>query len=681
MADYSKPNFNNLPFRFTSEGYSAPNFSNIHFSFGALTPSYQQTADLQAAINVMGLYQETTYSYLKECPTIVVGYVDGVPQILQLPCVYGGIRDLGALLSVLPPNVDLPAYIKAVSDYENLIAYIKIVTAASENLPGYLFSIEPEDLPAHLSGWDLKNLPAILGGWAHANFPACLYVVPPSDLLAYLNVIEIRNLPATLNGIWLQSQSDLGAYFHNIFAGGVLNLTGYLHGWTHAYLPAVLNVMQYRDLPATVGPIRISNLSASIAIVLGIDLSASLYGWASKDLPAYLVGSFGPGDLRAYIAGVGPKDLSATIDPIKGMAMPFDLRAYLDGSSPEDLRAIIGVIAAANLIGTINVTGGSLDLLASILPKTILIRKAISISLMEHLDLKAMVNYRCLSSMSSNLSAYLYPLMKKDLRAQITGWFGGTSDNVSDLTAFINVGDIFVQDIDTVRYVPESSRYKYSILKLNFSSYDSGYIVFNTFNIAYSTKYIQNLPASINPVLTNKDLSAYVNPTFDWNYTELPPWIIPKTREVVINTEKLENQWSKFVEIMFDNQTDNDYHYFYVEGSGQVYRVDRTKHWTVWVKSFVEDDDSMLDRGNVRVKYGFDMSNYNTVDEAIRDLIDRVSAYRKINLSASINAVIANYLNLKAQINPLVIYSWSKNLTTSLTPVTPADLGTTITGV
>lgn len=655
--------FNNLPFNFSTGGYVKPSFNNMPFNWGA--PSYQQTANLQAAINVLSIYQESTYTYLKECPTIVIGYTAHGVQILRLPCIYGGIRDLGAYLNVLPPNVNLPAYLNAVSNFFNLGGYIKLVTA------------DFKDLPVSLHGWDEKDLAGLLSGWAEKDLLAHLYSIPPSDLSAYLNIIEIRDLPASVTGVWLSSHLDLNASVFKVYLRGSLNLPALLHGWDTKDLSAVLGAMQFKDLPAYITPNELADLAAIIGPIPGQELQGILHGWDTKNLPAYLVGGFGPGDLRAYINSVAPVNLSAHINIYKGLQIPYDLRAYLEGTRTQDLAAIINIIEGSDLGAVLNPTGSSKDLRAIIIPKTILIRRAISISLMEHLDLMAMVNYRCVSSDSVDLSAYAYALMKKDLKAYIIGWYGSTSDNIAELGAYINAGEVNVQDSIPMKFVPESTRHKFSIFKIGFNA-PGNYKVFDNFNLFYTLRHRVDLSATINPVLTSSDLGATLTPVFDWNYTELPPWIIPKTREVVINTEKFESQWSRFIEIMFDNQTDGDYHYFYVAGTGRVYRVDRTKHWTVWVKSFREDEDSIIDRGSVRFKYGFNMSNYNTIDEAIRDLIDRVSAYRRASLSAYINGLPNNYLNLRSYLNPIVKYSWSKNLSANLNSITPANLAASI---
>jgi hypothetical protein len=61
----------------------------------------------------------------------------------------------------------------------------------------------------------------------------------------------------------------------------------------------------------------------------------------------------------------------------------------------------------------------------------------------------------------------------------------------------------------------------------------------------------------------------------------------------------------------------------------------------------------MFDRANVRTKFIFNMSNYTKIDEALRDLIDRVSVYRESDMFASINCIDNIHADLEVYINPV----------------------------
>ncbi len=628
MPNYNPPSMRNIPFSFGTGGYQKPDFSSVPFRFG-LRPSYQQTADLQAAINVIG------QDYLKECPTIIVGYGPYGPQILQLPCIYAGIRNLGAILQTVSPNVDLPAYLNAVANFKDLNGYIKIVTEENKDLPASTYGIPPVDLPAVILVNRIRNLGVyITGGWPQSqkDLSAYTYGIPPSDLQARIDAVGPVDLPAIISG----------------FAIGILS--------------ASITGMSYRNLNALLQPLRVKYLQAIINSIDPIDLSASIHGWATKDLPTYLNGVYGPYDIQAALIAIPPKDLSAYIRGYKGIKIPFDLRAVVESYYAGNLQGIINIISAVDLLAYLNPTGQSSDLGGSIVPRIIALRKALQVSLLEHKNLIAMINFQCFSSGYSDLSAYTYALMKKDMRAYIVGV--GPGANFADLGSYINVDDYRVQDAHIIDIFSSPSKYtrlkvkffvdsrsddKYVRLKLNMSIKDS-YIVFDTHDVLFTSFPAPSGPAfsgtynitssitSISVASSLADLRSYIKivefgvaanlgasltPVFDANYTELLPLIAPKTHEVVINLERFEEQWRKFVEIMFDNTGEGDYHYFYVSGSQKTYRVERDRHWTLWVKSYIEDDESIIDRRAVRDKYIFNLSNYSTIDEAVRDMIDR----------------------------------------------------------
>jgi len=118
---------------------------------------------------------------------------------------------------------------------------------------------------------------------------------------------------------------------------------------------------------------------------------------------------------------------------------------------------------------------------------------------------------------------------------------------------------------------------------------------------------------------------------------------------------------------MFDNtgeSSDGHKHfvYFYVNGTQKVYRLDRDRHWTVWIKSYITDTNSMIERKLVRSKYKFNMAKYSTIDEAIRDLIDMVSTYRTHDLTASIFGELPFSKDLHANIQVKELHHWVKRL-------------------
>lgn len=672
---YEKLPITNLPFKFTDSGYQLPDFEDLPFRFG-LRPTTAQTAQLQGAIDVMKLYQTSTYTYLKECPTIITGYGTHGVQILRLPCIYGGIRDLGSTLLTLPPNVDLPAYIFANKYFTDLIAYINIVNRDNKDLSSTLWSYQvgsPKDLSGYLWPYFFGNvnLAGLLHGWDETNLGAYIDLIPGINLLAILNVIEIRNLPGFIVGEWWHGYADLNAVIPKIFQRPLANLSASMHGWAEFFLQAYLNPMQPKDLNAYIfsGTFNTpKDLSAFIMSNPLGELQGIIHGWDMYHLPAYIIGGFSPSDLQAAIYGTASINFPAYIAGFGGVQVPFNLRASVEAFFITNLSASIGLIHPFNLNATLIAYGKTLDLAAQIVPKTILIRRSIQVALLEHINLSAYINYMCGNSASVNLSAYLYAYMKKELGAIIWGWYGSTTDSILNLGAYINTGVYIVQDsLKPISFVGLSERLKFTKLDVYFNT-DNYFTVFNRLPVYFGNLKKLNLGAYVDGILTAKNLSASLTPIFDWNYTDLPPWIIPKTHEVVLDIERMEEQWRRFIEIMFDNSAedsneDKNFVYFYVNGTQKVYRLDRDRHWTVWVKSYIKDDDDMIERRMVRYKYGFNMSKYTTIDEAVRDLIDRVSVYRHYNLPANIAVIdsVCKDLNVIIKVKPL--YHWVKPLT------------------
>jgi len=394
-----------------------------------------------------------------------------------------------------------------------------------------------------------------------------------------------------------------------------------------------------------------------------------------KNLSASLVGGYGPYDIQAFINAIPFKTLSAYIKGFKGIQIPSNLGAGVESYYATDLGATIDLTLPINLSAYLNAVGQSVNLSASIIPKVIYLKRAINVALLEHKDLKALVNFMCFASEYKNLAGYLKAIYKLDLKGYIIGWYGNMADNVIDLKCYINTAAYDVEDVVDIRFVSSSTQDRYSIFKLKFGLLDK-YMVFDTLRIIYGSYYALDLSATIYGMFTSSDLGASLTPIFDYNYSELPPWIKPKTHEIVINLTRFEEQWQRTVELMFETYGDDAFRYFYVGGENRIYRVDRSRHWVVWAKSYKEVSDSMIERRDVRHKYLFRMSDYKNIDEAIRDLIDRVSSYRRAHLGAYINGVLPPHLDLSARITPDVVYRWQIHLGSSLRGFLRGYIGT-----
>ncbi len=630
MPNYNKPPFNNIPFRFTTGGYEKPPFEQVPFRWG-LRPSYEQTADLQAAINVIS--QDSA-----DLSASITGEE------------VGGYRDLSA-------------YIKStIEDYKNLGAAIRRLDSGLKDLVAYTKATTEgyKDLGAAIRRLNKESTDLLASIGTHL----------PADLAAELNVIEIRNLIATINGVLFSSSADLASRV-GVFQHVYVDLNAYIaSGLLLGDLAVTINIISISNLPAVLKAINQEylDLNAYLKAREIKNLGASLHGWDERFLSASLVGEYGPYDIQAYLNPVPSQNLLAYITGWKGYQISFDLSAFVRGDTISDLGASIYASGAKVDLSAYIFAGGGTNLGATIIPKTIRMKRALQISLLEHKDLKAIINFQCFGSGYSDLAASLHVLYKLDLKAYIIGWYGGTSDNLKELGAHINTETYTVQNTYLPKFVPAVD--KYTQLKIWFSGTGPTHIAFDTIDILYGSYYSGNLTATITGILTSMDLGASLTPVQQANYTELPDYISPKTHEVVIDfTAKWRERWRVFVELMFAKDGAEPYHYFYVSGSSMVYKIDRSRHWTIWADSYQETDDEMVERRNVRTKYIFRMSDYATVDAAVRDLIDRVSAYRRADLGALISGSLPPHLDLTASIEPEVKYSWVKHLSASITGV------------
>lgn len=601
---YTPPAGNNANFNFTETGYAPAAPHNFNFGVGA------GTSDLLASI---------------------------------VATAAGGQANLsGYIKSVIQATKNLGAYIKpTIQAYSDLVAAIR------------RFDQDDDDLGGDIHGWQPEDLGAEIG--AH----------PPADLLGSINIIELRNLNATINGIVFDGSADLGARV-NIFQSTYTDLPASItSNLLLSDLAASIGMHLPVDLPAAIRSVRSADYDLS-AYLTGWDtgnLGALLHGWDERFLSASIEG-VGSYDIQASISPIPGQDLSAIITGWKGFQIPIDLPASVSSWAITDLNAVISLIEAVDLGASITAIGKLADLGATIIPKTILMKRALQISLLEHKDMKAVINFQCFGSGYSNLGASMYTIYKAELRAFITGWISGTPDTIKNLGAYINAAGYYVEDVFTINMVPDV--HKYTQLNINFSVGDV-YITFDTLDILYGSFFGANLSATINGILTSYDLGAEVTPVIQTNYTELPENVNPKTHEVVIDfNDRWRENWRRFVELMFQRDGAEPFHYFYVKGSNTIYRVDRDRHWTIWADSYLNTEDDMIERRDIRQKYIFNMSNYSTVDEAVRDLIDRVSTYRRASLGASITGEWAPMADLSAYIEPKVKYSWVKHLTADL---------------
>jgi hypothetical protein len=694
MAIYEPPNNNSVPFRFTKSGYVAP--TNPEFDF--TIPSTSTTANLRSMINVMGLYQDSTYTYIKRCPKYVVGYSANGVQIIQGPCEYAGIRDLGASLEGVPSTIilDLGGYIiPVISTYRDLSSYIG--THQPSNLSGIIrgWVSTQDDLPGNIHGWEERNLQAIIDehqpsniqaylntmmrsstdmlanvyGWQTLNLSAYLNIIyekllgaslnpiPGVDLSAYLKVYPQRILPAYVHGwddlnllaqIQIFQKRDLNA---SIGMHLWRNLTVSLKGWAVEVidnLPASIRGFTYSSLPAYIRAKYLKNLSAYLNPVPPSDLRADIYGWHALNLPAILNGIRYKYDLSAYINPFGGiRELSGYVRGVISSQEVINIRSIIHSWEIRNLGSYINSIRPSILSATINVVGTSVDLPAVIYPRMIRLTSILSLSTMEHLDLSATINSACSSSMFVNLRGYINTVFKSDLYASIRG--------VKLVEFYSSVGAKvgYATDVTHVDKLPISI----NIYRSHYRAEDKLPIFLSLFRAASS------FSASIFGEYVNQDLSASIDGQ------ELDPYSFknPMNRELVYKlSPRNVVEHFKIVELSFRSIV-KDYFYF---SSGDIsYKTDRFDKWVLDVKSYYPENlKTETTRKLHRTAVIGDLSRFSTMDEAIKYAIAFVTDDLQKNLSASITSIGRTY-NLSASLRCVYNKPGEELLACSITPV------------
>jgi len=687
MADYIPPTIDNIFFEFTSKGYEKPAFDDIVFNF-----SSQQLGDLQAAISVTQLYIDTTYTYTKECRKVVVGYNDSGVQVIDLPCLFGGIRDIMA---------DIVCKNRYVSSYKDFYTHIR--STKQETLDIFTFvraySTANSDLTSYSHAWykgdssivaasraerkgvlsfssfvrqswrssaDILGYTKFVRGHAViSDLIANIIDIQPVNMAALLNIIELRELPSLIEGVYFKGSSDFYIEFNKVQFRSNAYISSNIFGWATSDLSSRIVSFWTKDLNVHIlaGFFAIhKNLSSLIFCITPKNLGATLHGYDTLNLNAFTILGFTPNDLQAFISTIKYENLLAYINGKYGVNTYLNLPAFIHGVHIRDIVSYINTIEAKNLTATIDAVGKYIDLLAKIAPRTVNIKRMLFIPLMEHKDLKATIQYSCKGSSFSDFYTEIYAIRMKDLKAHIIGWFSGTADNVRDLAAYINYNDYSVQNYITVSGYAQN---KDSVLFPLVLNKKQEYRVQNYIGIAGGNS--QNLLAAyIVGQLQYANLNAYIRSVPLANFTTIPSWVNPSTLEAVINLERFEERWTRFVEMLFFTNSVEDFHYFYVSGENKIYKVDKKRTWKISVTGYSQNYDTIYERTRINKKFIFNLSNYNSVDEAIKDLIDRVTLPRSLNLPATLYAYDYDNRDLFANINVKQRISWSRALSTNI---------------
>ena len=154
-----------LLFNFSIGGYTPPSFTDVPFNF---VSTYTKIMNLGASVEASPTYQDSTYTYVKSRRLYGLGYCYGGGYQIIKQMMYGGIRDLGALITAIKfksSYIDLNAMINAIKYYsgtKDLRAQLKVMFR------------DEADLRASLRSWHIFDLKAIIGSVFETDLPAII---------------------------------------------------------------------------------------------------------------------------------------------------------------------------------------------------------------------------------------------------------------------------------------------------------------------------------------------------------------------------------------------------------------------------------------------------------------------------------------------------------------------------
>jgi len=434
---YVPPINTNIPFTFTSRGYGPIDVTAIDFRFISSTMS----SVLSATIMGQPLYQTEAYTYPKQCKKVAIGFGDDI-QILSLPCLYGGIRDLGSLIRVhqreylsltaniftfINASLDLPASI-IVDDAGNKDNLSGSITA---DFPKNLFSIiaahSPESIRATIGAQSPLDLSGILHSYQVDNITSIIRTALPNDLQALITTDTPYDL---LSSIVMHTPIDIAALLSSTLPG---NITGTLHSWQLAQLGSEIKQHTPVDLYSGIGAHFPSNIEAIISAHPPANIDALL----NPIPPINIIGSL-HGWQVAYLDAEIALDLPRNLNSEILIHSPYNVTATMGGHLPKNLLANVESHLYINLLGVAH--GWQLDnikaYIAMALPKNL----SAEVVLDNPLDLFGLL----IPAVSGNLISFITGHAPNFIQGSIHGWQTSTiysnidSDLPKDLLGYLN---------------------------------------------------------------------------------------------------------------------------------------------------------------------------------------------------------------------------------------------------
>jgi hypothetical protein len=174
---------------------------------------------------------------------------------------------------------------------------------------------------------------------------------------------------------------------------------------------------------------------------------------------------------------------------------------------------------------------------------------------------------------------------------------------------------------------------------------------------------ITNLPFNISGELIPVDLNFSLRSYINRNYKDPST----KKRTVVLKLNEGIEDWRRYVELTFRQYAQR---YYYFSGNQTAYKEFRDEHWEVKVEGYSLSDLPLgVERSKFRKKYLFNLNRYDSIDSAIRDMIDRVTSYKEFDMNFSVLPVHDNSKDLNISIKTRRIYKSNRVLGINITAI------------
>jgi hypothetical protein len=345
----------------------------------------------------------------------------------------------------------------------------------------------------------------------------------------------------------------------------------------------------------------------------------------------------------------------------------------------------------ANLPAILTAAGDAVDLQGIITPRLVKFSMLMPVHTMERRDLSAVISLApCYHHEVKDLGAYLKALYLKDLPATVYGFRGDFWAQVKDLAAVISTEPLTglprATDVIDIFFGPTVDVYAFDDLPVTYW----GKIQHPTDEIA--VEYIPGggrriqrlLNAYVNPTPMYSDMQASIEGVIQLPYEFRRGRVDARILKdkyfdayedlATFKAPYIQNNmelFSRTVQIRFLEGVAD---YFYQSSANVVWKVDSEEKWVIDVKSWLEEEEFIADKKEEKTKIVSDITQFESVDEAIRYAIDWVLAFPQRDLPAIITGarheitklkdltatitgggkIYSSYLNLPAQTQPWV---------------------------